>query len=42
MNGVIIMSGQLKNKIYILSQPMSVIYTSNKHPKIDKITDAYL
>ena len=28
--------------IYILSQFVSVMYTSNKYPRLDNITDAYL
>ena len=39
MNDVNVMNRQLNNKIYILSQPINVIYISGKHPKIDDVTD---
>ena len=42
MNGVTIMHGQLKNGIYILSQSVSVMYTSNNHFKVDNVMDSYL
>ena len=41
LNDVIILRGQLNNSIYIVSRP-NVMYISNKHPKIDDITDVYL
>ena len=31
----------MRNSIYVLSQSMSVMYTSNKYSKLDNITDAY-
>ena len=40
MNGVTIMHGQLKGGIYILSQPVSIMYTSNKYSRIDNVMDA--
>ena len=42
MNCVNMMNGQLNNKIYILSQPISVMYTSDKNLRIDVVTDIYL
>ena len=42
MNDVNVMNGQLNNKIYILSQSISVMYISDKHPRIDDVTDIYL
>ena len=42
MNGINVMNGQLNNKIYILSQSVSVMYTSDKHPGIDDVIDIYL
>ena len=42
MNDVNVMNRQLNNKIYILSLPVSIMYTSGKYPKIDDITDIYL
>ena len=41
LNGVTIMHGQLNNGIYVVSRP-NVMYTSNKHPRIVDVTDAYL
>ena len=41
MNGVTILRGQLNNGIYIVSRS-NVMYISNKHPRIDDVTDAYL
>ena len=37
----IIMNGQLNNSIYILSQPISVIYMSSKYPRISDVSDIY-
>ena len=42
MNDVNVMNGQLNNGIYILSQPISVMYMSSKHPKISDVSDIYL
>ena len=42
MNNIIIMHGQLRYGIYLLSQPISVIYISNKYPKVDYVINAYL
>ena len=42
INDVTIMQDQLINGIYILLQPMTIMYTPNKYPKLDNITDAYL
>ena len=41
-NDVTIIRGQLRNDIYILSQPVSIMYTPNKCPKLDNVLDAYL
>ena len=35
-------NGQLNNDIYILSQPVSVMYTSSKYPRISDVSDIYL
>ena len=42
VNDTTIMRGQLKHDIYILLQPIDVMYTSNKCPRIDNISDSYL
>ena len=42
MNGTIIIHGQLKHSLYLLSQFVSIIDMSNKCPKIDNVSDAYL
>ena len=42
MNAVNVMNGQLNNDIYILSQPVSVMYTSSKRPRISDVSDIYL
>ena len=42
MNGVNVMNRQLNNKIYILSQPVSIMYTSSKCPRISDVSDIYL
>ena len=42
MNGVKVMNGQLNNGFYILSQPVSVMYTSSKCPRISAVFDIYL
>ena len=41
LNGSNVMNGQLKNGIYILSQPVTVLYTTNKHPRLDKVSDTF-
>ena len=41
LNGIIILHGQLNNSIYIVSR-LNIIYISNKYPRIDDITTAYL
>ena len=42
MNDTTIMCRQLKHSIYILSQYVGVMYISNKHPRIDNVSDFYL
>ena len=42
MNGINVMNGQLSNGIYILSQPVSIMYTFSKHLKISDVSDIYL
>ena len=42
MNDVNVMNEQLNNDIYILSQPVSIMYTSSKCPKISDVSDIYL
>ena len=42
MNDTIIMHGQLKYGIYLLSQSVSVMYTLNKCPNLDSLTNAHL
>ena len=42
MNDSVVMIGHIKNDIYLLSQPIGVMYTSCKHPKIDNVSDTYL
>ena len=42
MNDVNVLNGQLNNRIYILSQSVSVMYTSGKYSKIDDISDIFL
>ena len=42
MNGVLIMQGQLKNGIYTLLRPASVVYTSGKRSREDNVNDIYL
>ena len=41
-NGINVINGQLNNKIYILSQPVSVIYTSGKCPRTDDVSNIFL
>ena len=42
MNNSVIMKAKLNNDIYILSWPVSVVYTSSKHPRLKNISDLYL
>ena len=42
MNDIIIMCRQLKHGIYIISQPIGVIYTASKYPKLDNVSESYL
>ena len=42
MNGVIVMQGQLKNGIYTLNRPVSVVYTSGKWSRQDDVNETYL
>ena len=42
VNGVNVINGRLNNKIYILSQPISIMCTSNKYLRIDDVSDIYL
>ena len=42
MNNINVMNGELNNKIYILSQPVSVMYSTNKYPRISDVSDLYL
>ena len=42
VNHIKIIRGQLKYGIYLISQSVSVLYTSNKHLRIDNVSDTYL
>ena len=42
INDTKIMHGQLKHGIYLLSQPIGVMYISNKCSRIDNVSDSYL
>ena len=42
INDTAIMRGQLKHGIYIISRPVSVMYTPSKCPKIDNVSESYL
>ena len=42
MNSVNIMEGQLRNGIYTLARPISVVYTSCKRQRLDDVNDTYL
>ena len=42
MNDVSMMCGQLSNEIYILSRPINVLCTPDKHPRLDDVDDSYL
>ena len=38
MNGVTIFYGYLKNGMYMLSQPINVVYSTGKHPRLDSMS----
>ena len=42
LNGVTIFVRQLNNRIYLLSQPVNVVHTSGKHPRMDNMSKVYL
>ena len=42
MNNSMIIKDKLNNGIYILSQPVSVVYTSSKRPRLENVSDQYL
>ena len=42
MNDMSVMSGQLSSGIYMLSWPVNVLCTPNKHLKLDDVDDSYL
>ena len=42
MNNSMIIKAKLNNGIYVLSQPVSVMYTSSKHPRLKNISNLYL
>ena len=42
LNGVIMFVGQLNNGIYFLSQPVNVVQTFDKRPRIDNMSEVYL
>ena len=42
MNSSVIMKARLNNGIYVLSWPVSVVYTSSKHPRLENVSDLYL
>ena len=42
MNDMSMMCGQLSSGIYVLSRPVNVLCTPNKHPKLDDVEDSYL
>ena len=42
MNSSVIMKARLNNGIYVLSCPVSVVYTSNKRPRLENVSDLYL
>ena len=37
-----IIKAKLNNSIYVLSRPISVVYTSSKRPRLKHISDMYL
>ena len=42
MNGVTIFCGYLNNSVYMLSQPINIVYSTGKHPRLDSVSDIYL
>ena len=42
LNDVTMFVGQLNNIIYFLSQPVNVVQTSGKCPRIDNVSEVYL
>ena len=32
----------MNNGVYILSQPINVVYSTGKHPRLDSVSDIYL
>ena len=42
MNNSVIIKAKLKNDIYVLSWPVSVVYTSSKCPRLEHTSDMYL
>ena len=36
------MCGQLRNDIYKISQSVSIMYMTNKHPRVNNVADTYL
>ena len=42
MNGITIFCGHLNNGVYMLSQPVNVVYSIGKHPRLDSVSDIYL
>ena len=42
MNGTTIFYGHLNNGVYMLSQPVNVVYSTDKHPRLDSVSDIYL
>ena len=42
LNNTVIMKTELNNGIYVLSRPVSVMYTSSKCPRVEYVNDLYL
>ena len=42
MNNSMIIKAKLNNGIYVLSWPVSVVYTSSKCPRMEDVSDLYL
>ena len=42
MNDIIIICGQLKHSIYIISQPVSIMYIPSKYHKLNNVSESYL
>ena len=42
LNNSVIMKARLNNGIYVLSRPVSVMYTSSKRPRLDNVNNLYL